>query len=134
MKFIYKGEVLMNNEDSGDANDPVVDTGEIYSTEETRIGTWIDGKPLYRKVIESVSPTSSDQTATVANVFNVDTFVQIRGFVITNYGCEPVPNFYHTRRIGYGVNGGSVSCSVSNSEIYFERPMFTIVEYTKTTD
>lgn len=22
---------------------------EIYSTEETRIGTWIDGKPLYRK-------------------------------------------------------------------------------------
>ena len=25
--------------------------GEGYSTEETRIGTWIDGKPLYRKVI-----------------------------------------------------------------------------------
>lgn len=24
--------------------------GEVYSTEETRIGTWIDGKPLYRKV------------------------------------------------------------------------------------
>lgn len=24
---------------------------EVYSTEETRIGTWIDGKPLYRKVI-----------------------------------------------------------------------------------
>lgn len=23
---------------------------EVYSTEETRIGTWIDGKPLYRKV------------------------------------------------------------------------------------
>lgn len=25
--------------------------GEIYSTEETRIGTWIDGKPLYRKTM-----------------------------------------------------------------------------------
>lgn len=24
---------------------------EVYSTEETRIGTWIDGKPLYRKVV-----------------------------------------------------------------------------------
>lgn len=23
---------------------------EVYSTEETRIGTWIDGKPLYRKI------------------------------------------------------------------------------------
>lgn len=25
--------------------------GEVYSTEEIRIGTWIDGKPLYRKTI-----------------------------------------------------------------------------------
>lgn len=24
---------------------------EVYSTEETRIGTWIDGKPLYRKTV-----------------------------------------------------------------------------------
>lgn len=24
---------------------------DVYSTEETRIGTWIDGKPLYRKVV-----------------------------------------------------------------------------------
>ena len=23
---------------------------DVYSTEETRIGTWVDGKPLYRKV------------------------------------------------------------------------------------
>ena len=25
--------------------------GEVYSTEETRVGTWIDGKPLYRKTV-----------------------------------------------------------------------------------
>lgn len=25
----------------------------IFSTEETRIGTWIDGKPLYRKVVST---------------------------------------------------------------------------------
>ena len=32
--------------------------GEVYSTEERRIGTWIDGRPLYRKVLtkERVSP------------------------------------------------------------------------------
>lgn len=25
---------------------------QIYSTEEARIGTWIDGKPLYKKTVE----------------------------------------------------------------------------------
>lgn len=31
---------------------------EIYSTEETRIGTWIDGKPLYRRVFRFTHPES----------------------------------------------------------------------------
>ena len=29
-----------------------IQTSEIYSTEEQVIGTWIDGKPLYRKVVQ----------------------------------------------------------------------------------
>lgn len=28
---------------------------QVYSTEETRVGTWIDGRPLYRKVVTGVS-------------------------------------------------------------------------------
>lgn len=28
-------------------------SGETYSTEETVIGTWIDGKPLYRKCFQA---------------------------------------------------------------------------------
>lgn len=35
--------------------------GEKYSTEEQRIGTWIDGKPLYRKVIQTNSGTSTSK-------------------------------------------------------------------------
>lgn len=35
--------------------------GEVYSTEEIRIGTWIDGKPLYRQVIQF--PDFSIQTS-----------------------------------------------------------------------
>lgn len=38
--------------------------GEIYSMEETRIGTWIDGKPLYRKVVKSVVPSAPNQSTT----------------------------------------------------------------------
>lgn len=35
-------------ESSGSGGEPA---GEVYSTEETRIGTWINGKPIYRKTI-----------------------------------------------------------------------------------
>lgn len=33
-----------------------IDNFEIYSTTETRIGTWIDGKPLYQKVVRVSNP------------------------------------------------------------------------------
>ena len=33
-----------------DSTVPVDDPGEVYTTTETRVGTWIDGKPIYRKV------------------------------------------------------------------------------------
>ena len=51
-----------------------------YSTEEKVVGTWIDGKPIYRKVIES----------TVANIESVinnlgfDVISDIRGWAVTS--------------------------------------------------
>lgn len=40
----------------------------VYSTSETRIGTWIDGKPLYRKVFE-ITPNIA--TATTSASFDI---------------------------------------------------------------
>lgn len=34
---------------------------EIYSTEETRVGTWIDGRPRYRRVVTHNLPSSLEQ-------------------------------------------------------------------------
>ena len=41
-----------------------------YSTEETVIGTWIDGKPLYRKVLSST--TISDSNVDITLPSNID--------------------------------------------------------------
>ena len=41
-----------------------------YSTEETVIGTWIDGKPLYRKVLTST--TISDSIVDITLPSNID--------------------------------------------------------------
>lgn len=48
MSIIYKGKTVANVGGSGG----VTGAQDVYSTEEVRIGTWIDGRPLYRKVIE----------------------------------------------------------------------------------
>ena len=49
----------------GPGTTPEVGTGgsslslDVYSTEETRIGTWINGKPIYRKCFSLTTPPSS---------------------------------------------------------------------------
>lgn len=46
------------------------DSGNIYSTEEQVIGKWIDGKPLYRKVIETILPeTTVNGTIVYENLY-----------------------------------------------------------------
>ena len=60
------------------AIDKIAETsGNMYSTEETIVGTWIDGKPIYRKVITSTFglSTSGSKTLTLSNfgVNNVET-------------------------------------------------------------
>lgn len=44
---------------------------ENYSTTEQRIGTWIDGKPLYRKIVIGTPPTTST-AGTIATKFIED--------------------------------------------------------------
>lgn len=73
---------------------------EIYSTEETRIGTWIDGKPLYRKTY-SVSkdypnagsdldvPIAEDIFGSISSVVNVYGAGYARGVIV----CVNASNF-----------------------------------------
>lgn len=42
--------------------------GEVYSTEERVVGTWIDGKPIYQKAIVLESNTSHGETIPIANI------------------------------------------------------------------
>lgn len=44
-----------------------------YSTTEQRIGTWFDGKPLYRQVLHKVMSSTSDTQ--IGTIDNVDTII-----------------------------------------------------------
>lgn len=48
-----------------------VDNPNVYSTEEKVIGEWIDGKPLYRKVIELASELTINTNSWASGVYVV---------------------------------------------------------------
>lgn len=59
----------------------------IYSTEEQVIGTWIDGKPIYRKIFTGTSNTQTN--ATIHNYAeNVDTVVHAYGQLENSSGMK----------------------------------------------
>lgn len=98
-----------------------------YTQEEQRIGTWIDGKPLYRKVITGTT-IDGDKDIDLTNL-NIYETINVSGFC----GNEKPVNFY------YG--GYSISTRFSGSHLYlFASTPYAnlnyriILEYTKTTD
>ena len=100
---------------------------EAYSTEETKIGTWIDGKPLYRKVFVGVSVNRS------VVVENVDTLVQYFGnMTLPDGSLYFIPQFFNTSATYLIIENGNALFFSSGSGA--NRPCTIVVTYTKTTD
>lgn len=107
----------------------------VYSTEETRIGTWIDGKPLYRIVIIGSTPTGVNAWSTLFTIENAEI---VNGDMLVKQGRTgpqyPVPMVLSPSGVvQYRFNGSSVdmyntSGTYASSEYRFH------AEYTKTTD
>ena len=116
---------------------------EVYSTSEQRIGTWIDGKPLYRKVVE-FTPSSSVTPISV-DLSNIERITKTCGtFSRKGHQYLAIPFVYSAYdelqpewTISYNVNidsnlieaycGSEILNAVGGSSII-------IIEYTKTTD
>ena len=106
-----------------------VKSGNNYSTNEQVVGTWINGKPLYRKVVVIDNP-SNGMTFSIANI------------------DEPINVSWtqvHPTGVYFSYNHDGTSCSTiffkptsKNFEITlqgaFNGKIVAIIEYTKTTD
>lgn len=65
-------------------NSPSMQPANVYSTTEKRIGTWIDGKPLYQKTYTGVSlPTTADNYEKILDMsaLNIESIIGIEGIV-----------------------------------------------------
>lgn len=102
-----------------------------YSTSETRTNkVWIDGKPIYRKVV-----TGNMSDGSIAHGLTDVTFVNAYGFFIASSGSVmPLPSLrvnYASYSAGFYINSTQVAFDKGTSAA---GTVYVTLEYTKTTD
>lgn len=113
---------------------------EVYSTEEVRIGTWIDGKPLYRRVFNTTSPSVIETAAVVLGLDASLKIIDISGFLEGVYNNDRyMLNTYldgtrYIRASYSNYNNQHGIWMVVGNDALKNRPVTLILEYTKTTD
>lgn len=113
---------------------------KVYSVKETRIGTWIDGKPLYRKVVTIVSPDKALTNKTYPFDASVDTMVSLHGVLQSQKSVStskyPLPFFYEENvYLSVWYSEGTLFVRAGSGAVeYLNQPVTVCLEYTKATD
>lgn len=127
-----KSERTSSNTDTYSCN--YINECKAYSTDETLTGeTWIDGKPIYRKVIEYTGEIEASTWTSISisslGIYYVDNLVIKGGYL--KYPENITESIYsYSNRVQFLNYNNNISFyfSVSPSKVTL------IVEYTKTTD
>lgn len=110
-----------------------------YSTEEQAVGTWIDGKTIYRKVIIFGALPNATKKEVQHNISNIRNFTKIEGIAIRNDETkftQSLPLVYKNTEMFYNT-ALAVDNTIIEIQTTGDRSMFNgyvILEYTKTTD
>jgi hypothetical protein len=115
----------------------------VYSTEETVCGTWIDGKPIYRKVISGKLANDSGTALLFANVSDlmIDRVISLGGNTFSNNnllqmtfqasydaptGLKTAVNMLYNNE-----TGEILYHFLDTSKYYYGHAAYVIIEYTK---
>lgn len=112
-------------------------SGEYYSEEEKCIGRWIDGKPLYQRVIRFTNVTY----AGTAYEYQLDETVLIKEIVGNSPAKNAEEDVWTIPTLDITNNNSYISVWSGGNKIYLRanggmlnREYYVIIKYTKTTD
>ena len=121
-----------------------VDEKFNYSTTEKVVGTWIDGKPIYRKVYYSTYPTLISNVNINIGFNNWDEVITLKGLSssTSDHSVFPIPGirYYHGTLAGLQLSMVDRNSDWKPNTFYVYTENFAIdkciiiFEYTKTTD
>lgn len=132
-KFCYIMKLAFDDTDKG---------SNIYSKEEMVVGTWIDGKPLYRVAGSVLTPTETEKWVNmgVPKIENLKDIVSIRASYSNGLTrIMPIPNMLATSKtfgtqICYNTQSGGIDLYIPSTGSYTGILCSYIIEYTKTID
>lgn len=116
-----------------------------YSTSETKTGkTWIDGKPIYRKVYSLTAPSTADTNFSIGDLpTNLDT-VTFSYFEVDAKSLQPMTSIYpapspkmtgsDTEYFSYWFSMDTLKIRARVGSAFVSVPILGTLEYTKTTD
>lgn len=101
------------------------DKENVYSTQETIVGTWLGSEPIYRRVFENYSfgGIQNAWTDTGITMTNVKNLISVK---VTGRNAPLLPPF------GYKIDNNKLQYYSINSS--WNNTYNVIVEYTKTTN
>jgi microcystin-dependent protein len=112
-------------------------SGITYSTGEQRIGTWIDGKPLYQKTYSCTTPNASESSQQVISISSNMIVRNFIGYLGSTDGNEvPIPYYWTpTNYTSIYANHTSNTIVMRVGQLsYVSCQAYITIQYTKTTD
>lgn len=121
------------------AIEPDIRVGQmyVYSTSETRVGTWIDGKSIYRKVLSTGTLPNNGAREIATGISAMDRCTSLTGMAANSSGATvPMPHMdpntpANSIRLYLTTNG--TIARITSGGNYSSYSGYIVMEYTKTT-
>ncbi|MBE5985686.1 MAG: hypothetical protein E7248_20615 [Paenibacillaceae bacterium] len=116
---------------------------EVYSYDEIEIGTWVDGKPIYRKVITGKLAEQNGIGLVFAKVpeLNIDRVINLYGNMTDNHNEAQITlqtsynrpeGLFAAVNMAYDIQNSTIKYHFLNNEGYYSGCTANVViEYTK---
>lgn len=142
IKTVVNGLVVNTNSNSQESSyscDYINDCN-TYSTDETFTGKyWINGKKIYRKIINFGALPNSTTKSVAHGISNLDEVLLLNAIAKSGTSYKTIPDVISTNAAQYLTGQIKISISSGNIVIYTESNQssfsaYITIEYTKTTD
>lgn len=128
--------VVNNNDDNMITINTNLTNATTYSTDEIRVGTWINSKPIYRKVIANEVDMTNGSEISLNSVSDMDNLVSIQSKEVKATDNFVFYNNYHDS----STNKFNLFHYISHNSLYLyagsgiHYTVTVTIEYTKTVD
>ena len=127
-------DVVQDGNMSAVTSNAVADAISYSTTEQKTGGHWIDGKPIYRKVVDCGALPNNTEKTVAHNIANIEWVVKYNGMASNGNEWLQLPaSYYSTAAIGLSADSTNIFLRPYSNRTSYTTTLVTI-EYTKTTD